>query len=120
MSTNTTSGTNMPVGAGAGISHPQTGTERVKRLDTPPSNVRKIHDIPFEKLIHMRLKPVIEKFDDEHYMENFYHTIVEKVERPLIKLILEKTRGNQLKASAILGINRNTLRKKINKLNIKL
>jgi len=110
----------MPVNAGTGVAQAQSNSDRAKRTDSPTSNVRKIHDIPFEKLIHLRLKPVIENFDDEHYMENFYHTIVEKVERPLIKLILEKTRGNQLKASAILGINRNTLRKKINKLNIKL
>jgi len=119
MTTNTTPGS-IPVNVGTGIAQPQSTQEKIKRTETPHSNVRKIQDIPFEKLILMRLKPVIEKFDDEHYMENFYHTIIEKVERPLIKLILEKTRGNQLKASAILGINRNTLRKKINKLGIKL
>ena len=46
--------------------------------------------------------------------------VLEQVERPLIRLILEKTRWNQVKAADILGINRNTLRKKINELGIEL
>ena len=36
----------------------------------------------------------------------------------MIKLVLEKTRGNQVQAADMLGINRNTLRKKIRELNI--
>ena len=45
--------------------------------------------------------------------------VVERVERPLIELTLRKTRGNQIKAAQILGINRNTLHKKMTDLNIK-
>jgi two-component system nitrogen regulation response regulator GlnG len=44
--------------------------------------------------------------------------IIERIERPLIELTLERTRGNQLKAAALLGINRNTLHKKIAHLKI--
>ena len=40
------------------------------------------------------------------------------VERPLLEFVLEKTGGNQLRAADILGINRNTLRKKITALGI--
>ena len=43
-----------------------------------------------------------------------------RVERPLIELTLERTGGNQLHAAPILGINRNTLRKKITALGIAL
>ena len=39
--------------------------------------------------------------------------IIQKVEKPLIKQILLRTGGNQVHAARILGINRNTLRKKI-------
>ena len=41
------------------------------------------------------------------------------MERPLLRLVLEKTKGNQVQASEMLGINRNTLRKKIKELDIK-
>jgi two-component system nitrogen regulation response regulator GlnG len=49
---------------------------------------------------------------------DLYDAVLEQVERPLIRFVLEKTRGNQVKAADILGINRNTLRKKINDLGI--
>ena len=39
--------------------------------------------------------------------------VLARVERPLIELVLERTGGNQVKAADMLGINRNTLRKKI-------
>jgi DNA-binding protein Fis len=35
------------------------------------------------------------------------------IEKPLVQLVLKETKGNQTKAANILGINRNTLRKKI-------
>lgn len=49
-----------------------------------------------------------------------YKSVVEAIERPLIEQTLERTEGNQLKAARILGLNRNTLRAKIKKLEIKL
>ena len=49
-------------------------------------------------------------------MKGMYDLIMKQVERPLLRFILEKTNGNQLKASEILGINRNTLRKKLTEL----
>ena len=47
-----------------------------------------------------------------------YDRIVREVERPLIILTLQATRGNQVRAARVLGVNRNTLRKKINDLSI--
>ena len=44
--------------------------------------------------------------------------ILREVERPLIIQTLQATRGNQVKASEVLGLNRNTLRKKIRELGI--
>jgi two-component system nitrogen regulation response regulator GlnG len=46
--------------------------------------------------------------------------IVREVERPLIAKVLTATRGNQLQAAAVLGLNRNTLRKKIRELDIQV
>jgi len=49
-----------------------------------------------------------------------YHRIQRRVERPLLEAVLERTQGNQIRAAALLGINRNTLRKKITELEIEL
>jgi two-component system, NtrC family, nitrogen regulation response regulator GlnG len=47
-----------------------------------------------------------------------YDRVLHEIERPLIVLTLGATRGNQLKAAQLLGLNRNTLRKKIRELDI--
>ncbi len=54
-------------------------------------------------------------------MENcqLYSTVICEVERALIKIVLNETGGNQLKAAKTLGINRNTLRTKIKEYKIK-
>jgi two-component system nitrogen regulation response regulator GlnG len=49
-----------------------------------------------------------------------YDRIVREVERPLLSLTLIATRGNQIKAAQLLGLNRNTLRKKIRELDIQV
>jgi two-component system nitrogen regulation response regulator GlnG len=45
--------------------------------------------------------------------QGLYDRVMADVERPLLSLTLKATRGNQIKAAAVLGINRNTLRKKL-------
>ena len=47
-----------------------------------------------------------------------YDRILHEIERPLISLSLNATRGNQIKAASLLGLNRNTLRKKLRELDI--
>lgn len=49
-----------------------------------------------------------------------YDRVMPLLEKPLIEMTLRATGGNQLKAAHVLGINRNTLRKKIRLLNIDL
>ncbi|MEI6281553.1 MAG: sigma 54-interacting transcriptional regulator [Alphaproteobacteria bacterium] len=49
-----------------------------------------------------------------------YDRVLEEIERPLIHLALVATRGNQVRAAEILGLNRNTLRKKIQDLGVDL
>ena len=49
-----------------------------------------------------------------------YDRVLEEVERPLIRLTLAATRGNQVRAAEILGLNRNTLRKKIQDLGVEM
>ena len=49
-----------------------------------------------------------------------YERIIREVERPLLTVCLGATRGNQIKASELLGLNRNTLRKKLRELDIQV
>ncbi|MCK0208476.1 nitrogen regulation protein NR(I) [Starkeya koreensis] len=49
-----------------------------------------------------------------------YHRILKDVEYPLLSAALAATRGNQIKAAELLGLNRNTLRKKIRDLDIQI
>ena len=47
-----------------------------------------------------------------------YEMVINTVEKPLLLYIMNKTEGNQSKAAKILGLNRNTLRKKLKKYNL--
>ncbi|MDH3280219.1 MAG: Fis family transcriptional regulator [Gammaproteobacteria bacterium] len=42
-----------------------------------------------------------------------YSMVIEQTEKPLLQVVMEQVEGNQTKAARILGINRNTLRKKL-------
>ena len=55
---------------------------------------------------------------DETPLADLYQTVLHEVEQPLISMTLKATRGHQLQAAAILGLNRNTLRKKIRELDL--
>jgi len=76
-------------------------------------------DVSLEFLVDRKLRSSfvnVEKLDSG----DLYNMVIEQVERPLIAFLLEKTRWNQVRAASILGINRNTLRKKISDLGIEL
>ncbi len=60
-----------------------------------------------------------EAFRGEGQVE-LYRSFLERVERPLIEAALVFTGGNQLRAASLLGINRNTLRKKITELGLQM
>ena len=47
-----------------------------------------------------------------------YEMVITTVEKPLLLYIMNKTEGNQSKAAKMLGLNRNTLRKKLKQFNL--
>jgi two-component system, NtrC family, nitrogen regulation response regulator GlnG len=80
----------------------------------PPAAV---DHLSLEEIIHHKLEDYFQRTRGVD-VDNLYSLVIERVERPLIELTLRKTGGNQIRAAEILGINRNTLRKKISELHI--
>jgi two-component system nitrogen regulation response regulator GlnG len=72
-----------------------------------------------EDLISGKLNASLSQMDVTE-LNDLYDMVLQQMERPLIRIILEKTRNNQVRTAEILGINRNTLRKKIKTLGIEI
>ena len=68
--------------------------------------------------LHFHLNNYFKSHGDALPPNGLYERVLREVELPLIELSLEATRGNQIKAAELLGLNRNTLRKKIRDLDI--
>ena len=67
-----------------------------------------------EEVLREVLKSEVQTGNADHIHES----VIGKVERALIGMVLEEERGNQVRAARRLGINRNTLRKKMKDLHI--
>ncbi len=76
-------------------------------------------DLSLEGIVDMKLRGCLANMEKLE-SGDIYGMVMVQVERPLIRFVLEKTKGNQVRAADILGINRNTLRKKIHELGIDL
>jgi len=70
--------------------------------------------------VETHLARLFRDFGDGLPPPGLYHRLIREIEAPLITAALAATRGNQIKAAELLGLNRNTLRKKINDLDIRL
>ncbi|MEM9122686.1 MAG: nitrogen regulation protein NR(I), partial [Pseudomonadota bacterium] len=70
--------------------------------------------------IEHHLRHHFEEFGEQLPPPGLYDRVLREMELPLIALSLRATRGNQIKASQMLGLNRNTLRKKIRELDIEV
>jgi two-component system nitrogen regulation response regulator GlnG len=80
-------------------------------------------DTPAESLggaVERHLQEYFLAHQDELPASGLYNRVLREVERPLIELSLAATRGNQIRAARLLGLNRNTLRKKIRDLDIQV
>ncbi len=69
-------------------------------------------DATLEEVIQKRLAECVRGLRGRS-SANLYNLIVGLVEKPLLRAVLRETGGNQVKAASLLGINRNTLRKKL-------
>jgi two-component system, NtrC family, nitrogen regulation response regulator GlnG len=71
-----------------------------------------------EQLIQKKLEECVRGLGARQ-SANLYELVLTLVERPLLGAVLRETGGNQLRAAALLGIDRNTLRKKLRALGLK-
>ncbi|MDG2088462.1 MAG: DNA-binding transcriptional regulator Fis [Arenicellaceae bacterium] len=55
---------------------------------------------------------------DGQHPSGLYAMVLAEMEKPLLRVVMNKAGGNQTVASAMLGINRNTLRKKLKQYNL--
>ena len=76
-------------------------------------------DSQFSKILENYLSKNINKINSE-YQGDVYNYLVTELEKVLLFEVLKNKNGNQLKAAELLGLNRNTLRKKITELNISI
>lgn len=91
-----------------------------KTLNTDKyTNAQNIEASPFEDIIRLRIKNYAEKVKNTE-INDVYKSIMSLTEKIIIEEILNLYNFNQLKVSKFLGINRNTLRKKINEYKIDL
>jgi two-component system nitrogen regulation response regulator GlnG len=75
--------------------------------------------LPLEEAVRRRLSDLL-AVDATTPPSDLHALLIAAVERPLIEVVLERAGGNQVRAAEILGINRNTLRKKIADLGIEI
>jgi two-component system nitrogen regulation response regulator GlnG len=70
--------------------------------------------------VEKHLQQYFQGFGEALPPPGLYHRILRDVEEPLIGAALAATHGNQIRAAELLGVNRNTLRKKIRELDIQV
>ena len=77
-----------------------------------------LEDLAFEDMVKAKLSGLLARIDG-YPVHDLYDKVLARVERPLFDLVLAHTGGNQVKAAELLGLNRNTLRKKLAGLGVK-
>ncbi len=77
-------------------------------------------DFDISQSVERHLADYFAQFGDKLPPPGLYQRILRQVETPLVAAALAATRGNQIKAAELLGLNRNTLRKKIRDLDIRV
>ena len=93
-------------------------TEEIKNLQKIDQQMLDTEN-QFSKILENYLSRNINKINKE-YQGDVYNYFVTELEKVLLLEVLKNKNGNQLKAAELLGLNRNTLRKKITELNINI
>jgi two-component system nitrogen regulation response regulator GlnG len=90
----------------------------ISQAAVPAASDDEEHEETLSRSVERHLDGYFRGFGDGLPPAGLYHRILRDVETPLIGAALAATHGNQIKAAELLGVNRNTLRKKIRELDI--
>lgn len=72
-----------------------------------------VNENDMARYVRKALKEYFKDLDGEEPCCEMYGMVMDCVEKPLLEMVLEHAGGNQSRAAEILGINRNTLHKKM-------
>jgi two-component system nitrogen regulation response regulator GlnG len=92
--------------------------DAVSAIEPAPQADATIADVSLADAVDRHLQVLFASHGDRLPPDGMYDRVISEVERPLLSLALGATRGNQLRAARLLGLNRNTLRKKIKDLDV--
>ncbi len=98
------------------LQEPMSASAFAAELDSPGSEPSGPE--PLSRAVERHIRAFLAAYRDSDGASDIYEQVLAEVERPLIQMTLAATRGNQIKAALMLGLNRNTLRKKIRDLDI--
>lgn len=74
-------------------------------------------ELPLRSLVRKSIEQYFNRLDGEQ-PSGLYNFVLEETEAPLLEAVLNYTEGNLSKSAEVLGISRNTLRKKLQQYNI--
>jgi two-component system, NtrC family, nitrogen regulation response regulator GlnG len=83
-----------------------------------PAPEMRFADESLQLAIEQYLANYFARFGDTLPPDGLYHRLTESVDRPMLRATMAAVRGNQIRAAKLLGINRNTLRKRLSELGI--
>lgn len=83
-----------------------------------PAPEMRFADESLQLAIEQYLANYFARFGDALPPDGLYHRLTESVDRPMLRATMAAVRGNQIRAAKLLGINRNTLRKRLSELGI--
>ena len=84
------------------------------KMETTPEQYTIASNLSLRENVEKSVKQYFDHLDGAP-AGNLYDLVIDEVEEPLLKAVLEYTKGNQSRAAILLGLSRGTLRKKMKK-----
>jgi two-component system nitrogen regulation response regulator GlnG len=93
-------------------------SEQLKAQEQAANVGTRASDETLSQSVERHLRAYFDAHEGDLPARGLYDRILHEIERPLLAISMEATRGNQIRAADLLGLNRNTLRKKLRELEL--